>query len=106
EIIHHAIANDDAPAGWLLKAGDHVQRGGLAASRRPNQDHKLPIVNLEIYPGNSSHRFPKLFHQIFESNAGHTISSRIPRLLTAPASVLAAFTIRLTTQCCQALGRA
>ena len=34
-----------SPAGDLLKAGDHVQKRGLAAARGPDEDEELPLLD-------------------------------------------------------------
>ena len=44
---HHAIAEEDLPAGRLDETGDQAQRGGLAAAGRPEQADQLPMLDLE-----------------------------------------------------------
>ena len=36
------------PAGHLLEAGDHPQERGLAAARRPDEDHELALLDREV----------------------------------------------------------
>ena len=38
----------DLALGDLLEAGDHPQRGRLAAAGRADEDHELAVVNVEV----------------------------------------------------------
>jgi hypothetical protein len=42
------IVDIDLALGHVVETGEHVQRGALAAPRRPNQRHELPIRNLQV----------------------------------------------------------
>src|SRR5581483_7766637 len=42
-----AAVEQDGPAAGLDEAVDHLQRGGLAASRGPDQDHDLAVGDLQ-----------------------------------------------------------
>ena len=44
-----ALAKEDLPAGRLLQAADHIQRGALAASGGAQQTDELPIGNGEAH---------------------------------------------------------
>ena len=46
---HVAAAEQDAPAGRLLHAGDHVHGRRLAAARRPEQRHELAVLDGEVH---------------------------------------------------------
>ena len=42
------VADDDLAPGHRLEPGDHAQNGALAAARRPDQNHELALVDLEV----------------------------------------------------------
>ena len=33
----------------ILEAGDHAQGRGLAAARRPDEDHELPVGDVQVH---------------------------------------------------------
>ena len=43
-----AIADEDAARVDLFEAGQHAQRGGLAAAGRADEDEELAIAHLEV----------------------------------------------------------
>ena len=45
---HVVAADEDAAARRQLEAGDHAQRGGLAAARGPEQGHELAAGDLDV----------------------------------------------------------
>ena len=47
QVVHDPAADADGPGGDLLQAGDGAQGGGLAAARRPDQDHELTVGDLQ-----------------------------------------------------------
>ena len=48
DVVDDPVADGERALGDLLEAGDHAQRGGLAAARRADQDHELPVLDLEV----------------------------------------------------------
>ncbi len=48
EVIDQLAVDPQLPVADLLEAGDHPQRGRLAAARGPDQDHQLPVADLEV----------------------------------------------------------
>ena len=69
-IAHHAVADADAPAGVLLEAGDHAQRRGLAAARRPEQRDELAALDrqIDVVDGDD---FAEMAAHVFDENGGH-----------------------------------
>ncbi len=47
-VRHVPAADQDRALVDLLEAGEHAQRGGLPATRRPDQDEELPVLDLEV----------------------------------------------------------
>src|SRR5205814_94265 len=46
-VVDDAVADQDAAARHLLEAGEHSQRGALAATRRTDQDHEFLVLDLQ-----------------------------------------------------------
>ena len=49
EVVHALRPDPDVAGRDLLEAGDHPQRRGLAAARRPDEDHELPVADVEVH---------------------------------------------------------
>jgi hypothetical protein len=47
-VVDHPLTDRQGAVADLLEAGDHAQRGGLAAARRADQHHELAVVDLEV----------------------------------------------------------
>ena len=47
-IVHDLAADAHLPGRDVLEAGDHPQRRGLAAARRPDEDDELAVGDLEV----------------------------------------------------------
>ena len=47
DVVHDAAADRERARGDVLEAGDHSQRGRLAASRRTDQHEELTVVDAE-----------------------------------------------------------
>ena len=47
-VVDDPLADPQLAGGDLLEPGDHPQAGRLAAARRPDQDHELAVVDLEV----------------------------------------------------------
>jgi hypothetical protein len=63
----------DLAAGDLLQAGHHPQGGGFAASRRPDQDHELLVLDLDVGPIHCHHVFVVDFAHALEDYFGHSL---------------------------------
>jgi hypothetical protein len=48
DVGHVAVADADGSAVDRLEAGEHAQRGGLAAAGRADQDEELAVADLEV----------------------------------------------------------
>ncbi len=47
-VVHDAVADGDGAVGDLLEPRDHPQGRRLAAARRPDEDHELVVLDLEV----------------------------------------------------------
>src|SRR5690606_19234341 len=48
EVVDDLAADGEGARGDLLQAGDHPQRGRLAASGRTDEHHELAVLDLEV----------------------------------------------------------
>src|SRR5690606_22855334 len=48
-LVDHLAADLQLPRGDVLEAGDHPQRGRLAAARGADQDHELAVADLQVH---------------------------------------------------------
>ena len=48
QVVDDSVANADLAVTDLLEAGEHPQRGRLAAAGRPDEDHQLGVLDLEL----------------------------------------------------------
>src|SRR5262249_45119727 len=48
DVVDDPLADQDPPFADLLEAGEHPERGRLAAARRPDQDHELLVLDLDV----------------------------------------------------------
>jgi len=53
---HRLTVQEDLAGAGQLKAGDHAQRGGLAAAAGAEQREELAVANLECHVVNGPHR--------------------------------------------------
>ncbi len=49
-VVDHAPADGQCAGAYFLQPGHHPQQGGLAAARRPHQDHQLAVGDIETGP--------------------------------------------------------
>ena len=54
-VVHPLAADDQIALGDILQAGDHPQRGGLAAAGGADQDDELLVRNLQVEVVNRGH---------------------------------------------------
>ena len=62
DVVDDPLADPQRAAGDLLEAGDHAQAGGLAATGRPDEDHELPVSDVEVEVVNGHHVAEPLAH--------------------------------------------
>src|SRR5215471_18410950 len=48
QVIDLALTNEEVATGNIFEPGDHPERGALRTAGRPDQHHKLPIVDIEV----------------------------------------------------------
>ena len=46
--VHPLAPDDEFAGGDVLEARDEAQQGGLAATRRADEDHELLILDVEV----------------------------------------------------------
>jgi hypothetical protein len=55
DVVDHVAADADGARRDRLKAGDHAQRGGLAAAGRADEHHELPVGDVQGEPVDGGH---------------------------------------------------
>ena len=75
QVVDHAVANADGAGGDAFQPRDHAQKRRFAAARRPDQNHKLAIRDIDIHPVHHLLR-PVGFAQIADVNFGHASPRR------------------------------
>ena len=73
QVVDHAATDRDFPAADVLESGDAAQQGALAATRWPDKDDELAIVDLQINALQRLHRSVVLL-QILDLDVCHLIS--------------------------------
>jgi hypothetical protein len=82
-VVDDLAVEVDVALGQLLEAGDHVERRGLAAARRPQEDHEFLVANLHVQAIDGDD-VAVAFGHVVEQDAGHgRATSAYP--FTAPA---------------------
>ena len=84
EIVYDAIADPHDAVSDVLEAGDHPQRGGLAATRRADQDHELAVRDLEIGLATASRPSPYDFETPSNVTLAIDHSSKSPLTRSRP----------------------
>jgi hypothetical protein len=75
DVIDDAIADQHDAFGDLLEAGDHSERGRLAAPRRSDKDHELVVGDLQVEPRDGASAVWIDLRDLVEANARHDESS-------------------------------
>ena len=78
-VIDDPVADQEPAARDVLEPGDHPQRGRLAAARRADEDHELPVVDDEIHRVDGCRAVRVGLRDTVERNSRHACASR-PRL--------------------------
>ncbi len=71
EVVDDPVADADLAVRDLLEPGDHPQRGRLAATGRPDQDHELALGDVEAEVAHGGHVVPVDLRQVDEPDLGH-----------------------------------
>src|SRR5581483_11339654 len=71
EVGHVAVADDDVPGGHLDQAGEQVEKRGLAAAGRPEEDQELAVLDgqVEILENGKA---PELLDDVLEADLRHS----------------------------------
>ena len=79
------LAGDrDRPRGRRLEPGDQAQRRGLAAARRPHEDHELAVGDVERQAVDRHGRAGELLGHVLEGHIGHGATPFLPGSLLDP----------------------
>ena len=71
QVVHDSAADPDLTQGDFLKAGDHSQRGRLAAARRSDQHHELALGHLEVQVADRDDVVGVDLREVNEPDRGH-----------------------------------
>ena len=71
DVVHQPIADEDFAAGGFFQAGDHPQRGRLAATAGADEDHELAVGDLEIDIANGVKAVRVFLIEMFQQDIGH-----------------------------------
>ena len=71
EVVDDPVADQDLARGRLLEARHHAQRRRLAASRRADEDHELPVPDLEVEIVDGDRAVAELLRHAREPDPGH-----------------------------------
>ena len=53
DVVDDTVADPKRALADVLEPGDHPERRRLAATGRPDQDHELPVSDLQVHPRHS-----------------------------------------------------
>ena len=70
-VVDDPVADPDRAAGDVLQAGDHPQRGRLAAARRADEDHELAVADVEVEILDRRRTVGVDLADVFERDLGH-----------------------------------
>ena len=79
QIVDHASVDADFARARILEAGDHAQRGGLAAAGRSDEDDEFAVLDGEVQILHRVHRAER-FVEIDEFDARHFYLRTMPKL--------------------------
>src|SRR5579863_108105 len=85
EIVGDDAAQVNLAFADVFEAGDHAQGGGLAATRRPDENEKLAVLHRQIEAANRIKSFRIAFADIFEDDLRHWSQSLHEKAMTAEA---------------------
>ena len=74
DVVDPRVADEDVAAGRRLQPGDHPQQRALPATRRPEQDHEVVVVDVDRHVVDGVHRIGALSERlgdVLESYLGH-----------------------------------
>jgi hypothetical protein len=75
-VVHQLVADVQLALGDLLQAGDHAQRGGLAAAGGADEDDEFLIGDLQVEIGHSRSRGARIhFVDVFAADGCHNKTS-------------------------------
>src|SRR5215217_534921 len=78
KLVDDLIPYENLAAAYVLKAGDHAQGRGLSATGRPDEDHKLPVRNIQVHLVDSDHVLAEDFGYLLEGYFSHLLPPFYP----------------------------
>jgi hypothetical protein len=73
-IVDHLAADPQLAVGDVLQPGDHVERGGLPAARRPDQDHELAVGDIQADLVDRQRPVRESLGHVVESDFSHCVA--------------------------------
>ncbi len=74
EVVDALPADDQVAVGDVLQPGDHPQRRGLPTARRSDQDHELPVGDVEVDRLDRLETVRVALGDLLELDLGHPVS--------------------------------
>jgi hypothetical protein len=71
ELVHHVAADLQLALRDVLEPGDHPERGGLPAAGRPDEDHELAVLDLEVHVPDGLVAVREALCHVLELDVGH-----------------------------------
>src|SRR5918998_3679105 len=75
QVVHHPVPDKDLAPAYVLEPRYHAQGRGLAAPRRPDEDHKLSVGYVEVHLVHGGDVATVDLGDLFHGHFGHAISS-------------------------------
>jgi hypothetical protein len=73
-VVDHLAADPQLAVGDVLQPGDHVERGGLPAARRPDQDHELAVGDIQADLVDRQRPVRESLGHVVESDFSHCVA--------------------------------
>ena len=70
QVVDHPVPDADRPRGDAFQPGNHAQKCRFPATGRPDQNHELPVLDIDIDTVQNVHRAIGLA-QVADRNLGH-----------------------------------
>ena len=71
QVVDDLVADPDLAVGHLLEAGDHPERGRLAAAGGADEDHQLAVRDVEVERADGPRAVVVDLREVVEGDTGH-----------------------------------
>jgi len=79
EVVDPLAPDDHVAGGDVLEADDHPEQGGLPAPGRPDQDHELPVLDVDADVVHGREAVAVLLDDVLHLDLGHEITPLLRR---------------------------